>query len=160
MYSYLPTYLSTYLSTYLPACLPACLPTYLSTYLPTYLAICLHTYLPTYLSTYLPTYLPTYLHTFPCILCSISWKSWPQGFKKDPHSTLWGTLGTKSTPKWPQRACHEAPCAPKGLPRTPKGAQRTPRMSTRPHRSSKMTPKMIPNDPQGHHKGIQQKSTG
>ena len=49
----------------------------------------------------------------------------PPGLQNNPQNTLWDTLGTKSTPKWPQRACHETPCAPKGLPRTPKGAQRS-----------------------------------
>ena len=47
--------------------------------------------------------------------------------QNNSQNTLWGTLGTKSTPKWPQSVCHEAPCAPKGLPRTPKDAQRSPK---------------------------------
>ena len=71
----------------------------------------------------------------------------PPRLQKDPHNTLWGTLGTKSTPKWPQRACHEAPCAPKGLPRTPKGAQRIPK-------DVHKVPKEIQNDPQGHQKAL------
>ena len=69
----------------------------------------------------------------------------PPGLQNNPQNILWGTLGTKSTPKWPQRACREAPCAP-GHPRVPKGAPEGPPKDPQ---GRQKAPKIVPKTPKG-----------